>query len=137
MLWAAIGDIAKRRRSECLHFGGRNHGSPMRFEREIIQRAVRILSDKANRCFDLAKSQRVSADRQNVNADGHEALARCERADADNERADAEKLAALGHSMEAAAAQLNGEIEMIEGRTSPILRTLPPDVPRGRLGPDN
>jgi hypothetical protein len=119
-----------------------NHGSQMRFEKEIIQKSVRILVDKAKRCFDLARYQHISADKQNanadqlealgqnahINADGIEALGRIGHVNADNEHASAEKLVTLGQSLEAEASQLNGEIEMITGRTSPILRTLPADL---------
>jgi hypothetical protein len=101
----------------------------MRFEKEIIQKSVRALMDKAKRCFDLAKSQHANADRQNAAADRIEALGQSSHVNADNEHAGAEKLVTLGQSLEADAAQLNGEIEMVAGRTSPILRTLPAAVP--------
>jgi hypothetical protein len=108
----------------------------MRFEKEIIQRAVKILMDKARGCFDLAQSQHTSADRQNANADKLEALSQSGHFSADNEHASAEKLVIVGQSLEAAAAQLIGEIEIVAGRTSPILRTLPTDIPavRSRVG---
>jgi hypothetical protein len=65
----------------------------MRFEKDIIQRAVKILANKAKRCFDLSQSQHVSAERQNANADTLEALAQREHVNADNEHASAERLA--------------------------------------------
>jgi hypothetical protein len=70
-----------------------------------IEQAVEKLTEKAEHCFEIAEAQHKIADLQH---------------------ADAEKLTELGLALEADAVALNGEMEMIAGRTSAPLREKSP-----------
>jgi hypothetical protein len=74
-----------------------------------IVETVEKLTQKAELCFETAEAQHKVADIQ------HEC---------------AEKLTVLGLALEADAVTLNGEMEMVAGRTSPPLRELPPGLRR-------
>jgi hypothetical protein len=70
-----------------------------------IEETVEKLTEKAELCFESAEAQHKVADIQHAYA---------------------EKLTVLGLALEADAVALNGEMEMVAGRTSPPLRELPP-----------
>jgi hypothetical protein len=89
----------------------------MRFEKERLEKTVNALIDKAEDCFELAKSQHKAADLQHVLADKqHE--------NADKLDTGADKLDTVGDALTADAMELKGSLEMDARRTSPRLRML-------------
>jgi hypothetical protein len=77
---------------------GTNSEAKMNFEKEVLQKSVDVLMDKAENCLDLAKAQHKIADKQHDSAD---------------------KLETIGHALEDDAVELKGELEMVAGRGSP------------------
>ena len=73
---------------------------------DAIEKAAEALLDKAEDCFELAKTQQDGADRQ------HEIAAR-QRASADKQTENANRLVRLGHALEADAANLHGETQVV------------------------
>lgn len=100
----------------------------MRIEKEVLQNAVQKLAERAEDCFDRAQIQHASADKQHASAAAQHASADKQHASAERQHASADKLVTLGVALEADAVELNGEIEMVAGRSSPQIEINPDDV---------
>jgi hypothetical protein len=94
-------------------------GDYMRIEKEVLQNAVQKLAERAEDCFDRAQIQHASADAQHASAEEQHASADKQDASAQRQHSNADKLVTLGVALEADAAELNREIEMRTGRSSP------------------
>jgi hypothetical protein len=86
----------------------------MRYGKNLNEKTAKMLMEKAEDCFDLAKTQHGIADQQ------HEIAAR-QHKNADKLDASARKLDAVGHALEVDAVEITGKDEMVVGRTSPRL----------------
>lgn len=89
---------------------GREECGQMHFEKKLAEKSVAVLMDKAQDCFDVAKTQHEIADKQSDNAD---------------------KLDTIGNALVDKAVDLNSELVMDANRTSPRihLREPPDGVP--------
>jgi hypothetical protein len=111
--------------------------------KEVLQNAVKKLAKRAEDCFDRARIQHASADKQHASAGEQHASADRQHASADKqdasatrEHSNADKLVTLGVALEADAIELNDEIEMCTARSSPHMevsdggtRTTPNAIP--------
>ncbi len=84
----------------------------MRIEKEVIQNAVQKLAERAEDCFDRAKLQQVSADKQHASADAQRRSSDDQHASAKKQQCNADKLVTLGIALEADAVELNGELQI-------------------------
>jgi hypothetical protein len=82
----------------------------MQTDKELLDKSVDVLLDKAEECVDLAKAQRKNADKQ------HEA---------------AHKLELLGNALAHDAAEIRGEIDKKLEAPLPAV-TVPAETSRGR-----
>ena len=96
----------------------------MRFEKKLVEKSVEALTERADDCFDLARTQHKAADRQHELANKQHELAHQHHENAETLEAGADKLDTVGQALEAQAISLKGELEIDAGRTSPRLRTL-------------
>src|ERR1700726_1011234 len=97
-------------------------GKQMRFEKERLEKSVNALMDKAEDCFDLAKTQHKSADQQHDIADKQNKLAQEQHENANRLGTSADKLDTVGQALEDEAISLKGELEMDAVRNSPRLQ---------------
>jgi hypothetical protein len=93
----------------------------MRIEKIVLEKSVKALLDKADDCFDLAKTQHNLAEKQHEsaalqqeNADKQQAIAAQQHSDADKLDTKADKLDALGHELEANAVEIKGETQLVQ-----------------------
>jgi hypothetical protein len=70
-------------------------------KKETITDSIELLLDKSTECFEFAQTQQQIADLQ---------------------RANAEKMSGIGEALVEHAADLQGQIEMATGRTTPPMR---------------
>lgn len=96
---------------------GREECGQMHFEKKLAEKSVAVLMDKAQDCFDVAKTQHEIADKQ------HEI--------ADKQSDNADKLDTIANALVDKAVDLNSELVMDANRTSPRihLREPPDGVP--------
>jgi hypothetical protein len=87
----------------------------MGVKKELLEKSVENLLDKAEDCRDLAETQHDIANKQ------HDSAAR-QLDNAGKLAASADALDALGRELEADAVEIKGEMEMVAARTSPALR---------------
>jgi uncharacterized membrane protein YgaE (UPF0421/DUF939 family) len=96
----------------------------MRFEKKRVAKSIEALTERADDCFDLAKTQHKAADQQHELANKQHDLAHQQHENAETLDASADKLDTVGQALEAQAISLKGELEIDAGRTSPRLRSL-------------
>ena len=106
----------------------------MRPANNVIEKAAQPLLEKAQECFDLAKTQQDNADKQ------HEKPER-QHASANSQSDNAAKLVTLASALETDAVNLQGETEVLPAplhhrgrRTADARRVL--RVPSGQLRPE-
>ena len=93
----------------------------MRIEKALLEKSVATLVEKADDCFDLAKSQHETADKQHEAADKqHEA--------AHKQDDSADELDTLGHALVDSAVEIKGQMELNVGRNSPPFNSRPNDL---------
>ena len=90
----------------------------MRIAKEALEKTVEKLTERAEDCFDRAQVQHVIADQQDIVADRQHAVA-------DRQHARAEELVTLGEALEADAAKLSDELEMISPGKRPVRDPVP------------
>jgi hypothetical protein len=87
----------------------------------VLQDSAEKLLEKADNCFDLAKTQRDIADKEHENAARqHNTADRIEKS--------ATQLDRLGHALEAQAVEITGEAGMVSAGTSDCRRESPANV---------
>jgi hypothetical protein len=96
----------------------------MRFEKKLVEKSVEALSERADDCFDLARTQHKAADQQHELANMQHHLAHEQHENAETLDASADRLDTVGQALEAQALSLKGELEVNGGQTSPRLRSL-------------
>jgi hypothetical protein len=96
----------------------------MRFKNGIVEKSAAALTERADDCFDLAKTQHKAADQQHELANKQHDLAHAQHENAETLDASADRLDTVGQVLEAQAIALKGDLELNAGQTSPRLRSL-------------
>jgi diguanylate cyclase (GGDEF)-like protein len=107
---------------------GREVVAKMQIEKIVLEKSAEALLEKAEDCFDLAKSEQTLADKhhevaatQHENADQQHELAAEQNSNADNLEAvavkleaHADKLDTMGHALEAKAVEIKGDTLVVQ-----------------------
>jgi len=99
----------------------------MQIEKMVLKKSAETLLEKAGDCFELAKVQQDLADKQHEsaaiqheNADQQHEIAAEQDSNADKLDVNADKLDSLGHALEADAAEIMGNTEVVQrGKNRP------------------
>jgi hypothetical protein len=86
----------------------------MQVEKLVLEKSAETLLEKAEECFDVAKSQQILADKQHQ-------IAKTQRENADQQHAlavkqdsNADKLATVGYALEASAVEIKGDTLVVQ-----------------------